>query len=54
MDEVCRKCAKAIFHEIEREPVEMGIEGLAKKFPDQVRFIAFDWPSWQKFKRRFL
>lgn len=51
----CFKCvAEQIFADIEKQSDDLGIEPLAKKYPDFVRYIAYNYDDWQKVKRKWL
>lgn len=43
-----------VLEEIERLPKELGIEKLAKRFPEFVRYIAMSYDDFQKIKKKFL
>lgn len=54
MNKCCRETAKKTFDEIEKETKSLGIEKLAKEYPDFVHYITFNYNNWKKIKKRIL
>jgi hypothetical protein len=54
MKTTTKQVVEAVFKEIEKPSRDMGLEESAKRYPDFVNWIVYNYDGWQKLKQRIL
>lgn len=49
-----QRTAEAVFKEIEKPSIDLGLKESAKRYPDFVNWIVYNYVGWQKLKQGIL